>query len=238
MRNRTRLFNLVKGQPRFEVTNLVDAGPAQMYLYDEISWFGVNASDFVAELLSLGGRDVDLHVNSPGGDVFDGLAILNTIRAYPGRVVAYVDGIAASAASFLVMGADEVVMQPNTELMIHDAWGMCLGNSADMRDMAERLDKVSDNIASIYAEKANGDVTEWRNRMRDEVWYSPDEALNAGLIDRVGGRAPDDDATLAFDLSKLRNKNSATSKSSKTNDDEFEWFDPSELLGAFEEATK
>ncbi len=221
--------------------NTTDAGPAKMYLYDEISWFGVNASDFVQELTSLAGQDVDLHVNSPGGDVFEGLAILNTLRAHSGRVVAYVDGIAASAASFIVMGADEVVMQPNSELMIHDAWGMCLGNAADMRDMSERLDKVSDNIADIYSRKGGQAPTHWRSEMRAERWYSPDEAVDIGLADRIGGPTTEDGATLAFDLTKLRNARQPVgtpSPISQTKDDEFEWILTSELLGAFEEATR
>ncbi len=245
MRNRARLYNLVGGSPRFETIHNEHGttGPAKLYLYDEISYWGVTAADFVAELSMLGNQDVDLHVNSPGGDVFDGLAILNTLRAYSGRVVAYVDGIAASAASFIVMGADEVVMQPNTELMIHDAWGMCLGNSADMRDMAERLDKVSDNIASIYARRGSDDTATWRERMRAEMWLSPEEAVEYGLADRVGGGVDNASATLAFDLTKLRNKKSDDKSATRQpiaakikDESEFEWFTTADLMGAFEEA--
>lgn len=229
MKQSRRLFNLVKGEARFELKAQTDA-PAQMFLYDEISYWGVMAADFVSELVGLNGADVDLHVNSPGGDVFEGLAMLNSLRAYPGKVTAYVDGIAASAASFLIMGADEVVMQPNTEIMIHDAWGMCLGNSADMIDMAQRLDKVSDNIADVYRGKAGGAVAEWRQRMKDEGWYGPDEALELGLVDRVGTASSQVDN--AFDLSKFKNK-----KTSVAPEPEFDW-DPQEFLRAFEEAWK
>ena len=230
MRNRSRLFNLVSGVPRFEVLN--QAGTAQVYLYDEISWFGITAADFVAEFASLSGQDVDLHVNSPGGDVYEGLAMLNTIRAHTGRVTAYVDGVAASAASFLIMGAAEVVMAPNSELMIHDAWGLCLGNSADMRDTADRLDKVSDNIADIYARKSGGTAEQWREHMRAELWMSHDEAVTYGLADRVGSATSDSTEPLAYDLAKLRNhKPSATAV-----EPSFEWATPAELLGAFEEA--
>ncbi len=205
MRDRRRIFNLVGGEPRFEVKNHA-SGRAQVYLYDEISWFGVTAVDFVAELSELGGQDFDLHVSSPGGDVFEGLAMLTSLRASPGQVTAYVDGVAASAASFILMGADEVVMNRNTELMIHDAWGMCLGNASDMRDMAGRLDKVSDNIADVYVSKAGKDVGYWRDQMKAEAWFTPAEALDVGLIDRVAGEAPESSGAVAYDLTRFGNR--------------------------------
>lgn len=240
MRNRLRLFNLVKGDARFEIK--AEAPVAQVYLYDEISPWGVQAADFVSELATLGGADFDLHVNSPGGDVFEGLAMLNTLRTYPGQVTAIVDGIAASAASFLIMGADEIVTQPNSEIMIHDAWGLCMGNAADMIDMASRLDKVSDNIADVYAGRGHEDAAVWRERMRQEVWYSAEEAVEVGLADRVGSKLSLVSDSVAYDLSKLRNnKQPATempvaARLAVEEDDEFEWIPTSELLGAFEEA--
>lgn len=201
------MFNLIAGQTRFEAKAEADSVP-RMYLYDEISYFGITATDFVAELLTLGDADFELHVNSPGGDVFEGLAMLNSLRAYPGRVTAIVDGVAASAASFLVMGADEVVMQPNTEMMIHDAWGLCIGNAEDMIDTAGRLNKVSDNIADVYAKRTGSDAAGWRARMRDEEWYSPEEAVSLGLADRVGSGKSSD--ALAFDLTKFKNRGSVS----------------------------
>lgn len=206
MKTNRRLFNLVKGDARFELKAATKTTTATMYLYDEISVFGVTAGDFVAEMSALGGSDFDLHINSPGGDVFDGLAILNTLRAYPGKVTAYVDGIAASAASFILCGADEVIMGRNSELMIHDAWGMCLGNAADMIDMAGRLDKVSDNIADIYAAKGGGPVAGWRSRMKDEAWMSADEAVELGLADKVDGAGQTDANALAYDLTRFKNR--------------------------------
>lgn len=225
MRDRRRLFNLVKGETRFEMKATNDA--AQLYLYDEISFFGVMAADFVSEMSGLSGQDLELHVNSPGGDVFEGLAILNTLRSYPGKVTAVVDGVAASAASFILMGANEVVMQPNTEIMIHDAWGMCLGNSADMVDMAQRLDKVSSNIANIYSGKAGGDDETWRSRMREEAWYGADEAVTVGLADRVETRKTSG-APVAYDLSRISAR--------KVDDKNEEPFDFAGLFNALEEA--
>ncbi len=240
MNNRLRLFNLVKGETRFDIKLAATATErTKVYLYDEISPWGILASDFVRELSGLGNEDIDLHVNSPGGDVFEGLAMLNTIRAYPGHVRAVVDGIAASAASFLIMGADEIVVQPNAEIMIHDAWGMCLGNSSDMIDMAGRLDKVSDNIATVYAGRTKQDAAHWRGEMRAEIWYSAEDAVDVGLADRVGTIGSQVNDSVAYDLTKLGNHKRPAALAVPVDEaEEFEWITTAELLGAFEEATQ
>lgn len=194
-------------KPRAELTpeQPVD-GVATIHLYDPIdSWggdWGVSAKEFSTVLAALPDdvTEIRLHINSPGGEVFEGIAILNALRNHPANVVAVVDGLAASAASFIACGADECVMGRNTQLMIHDAWGICIGAAADMRDLAVRLDQISDNIASVYAAKAGNDIAGWRASMLAETWYSADEAVSAGLADRVDGDKKDD-AKNAFDLS-------------------------------------
>lgn len=185
----------------------LDDRAAVIRLYDPIdSWggeWGVSAKEFVAALDQLPDfiDEIRLHINSPGGDVFDGIAILNALRAHDARVVAVVDGLAASAASFIAAGADELVMARNTELMIHDAWGLCVGNADDMIAMAEMLGRLSDNIASVYADKAGGTVADWRAAMAAETWYTAEEAVAAGLADRVDTRKATGDAKDRFDLS-------------------------------------
>lgn len=164
---------------------------AVVRLYDPIDswgeWWGVSAKEMAAVLDDLPDSvdTVELHINSPGGEVTEGVAILNLLRQHPARVVAIVDGVAASAASFLACAVDELVMAPNSELMIHDAWGLVVGNAEDMRQMADDLDRFSNNIASIYQAKAGGTVDEWRAAMERETWYSAAEAVAAGLADRV-----------------------------------------------------
>lgn len=187
----------------------VEGGVATLRLYEPIdSWggpWGISAKEFVETLDQVAdANEIRLHINSPGGEVWEGIAILNALRNHPARVVAVVDGLAASAASFIASGADEVVMGRNTELMIHDAWGLGIGPAADMRDLADRLDKISDNIASVYAAKAGGTVPSWRAAMLAETWYSADEAVAAGLADRVEGDEPETDARNAFDLSLFK----------------------------------
>lgn len=179
---------------------------AEVYIYDVIdSWWGVNAGDFVRELQDLDVETINLRVNSPGGSVYDGVAIMNALRRHPAKVVATVDGLAASAASFIIQAADEVVMGKNTELMIHDASAICWGNAKDMADTAEILDRLSGTIAGIYAERAGGTPDEWREAMLAETWYSAEEAVKAGLADRVDAgkekSTDNDEATNRFDLS-------------------------------------
>jgi ATP-dependent Clp endopeptidase proteolytic subunit ClpP len=185
-----------------------DGSVATMRLYDPIdSWggyWGVSAKEFVAALDALPAdtAEIQLLINSPGGDVFEGLAILNALRRHSAKVTTVVEGLAASAASFVALGGDEVVMARNAELMVHDAWGVVVGNAEDMAQMATNLNRISDNIASIYADKSGGAVADWRAIMRAETWYSATEAVDAGLADRIDGAAAADAQTKArFDLS-------------------------------------
>lgn len=182
-------------------------GIVTLRIYEPIdSWggsWGISAVEFLDALDSLDQAATDeirLHINSPGGEVWEALAILNSLRDFDAKVTAQVDGIAASAASFIAAAADETVMAPNTQLMIHDAWGLCVGNAADMHSTGDILDAVSDNIASIYAAKAGNATADWRAVMRDEAWYSAQEAVDQGLADRIAGEEPAEDPADTFDL--------------------------------------
>ncbi len=195
-------------------TGTDDTGTAVLRLYDPIdSWggdWGVSAKEFTAALDEIpDATQITLHINSPGGEVYEAVAILNALRNHPASVTAVVDGIAASAASFIAAGADQVVMGQNTQLMIHDAWGICIGAAVDMRSTGDLLDKLSDNIASIYAAKSGTDTAVWRAAMLAETWYSADEAVAAGLADRVEGEPPATEALNRFDLSRFKHSSRA-----------------------------
>jgi ATP-dependent protease ClpP protease subunit len=158
------------------------------------SWWGdsVSAAQFAEDLDEIGKvAQLEVRLNSPGGDMFDGVAIYNTLRNHPAKVTAYVDGLAASAASVIAMGADELVMGTGTQLMIHDAWALSVGNADDMRAQAAVMDQLSDSMADIYADRAGGTAADWRKAMRDEAWYGADEAVEAGLADRIVKREKD-----------------------------------------------
>lgn len=181
----------------YRIENLVDR--AEVWLYDEIGYLGVTAADFVRELNTLAVQRIDLHINSPGGEVFDGIAIYQALKDHPAAVHVQVDGLAASAASFIAMAGDRVVMTRNATMMIHDGHGLCVGNAQDMRDLADLLDRTSDNIADIYAQKAGGEVADWRERMRAETWYTAEEAVKAKLADEIKGVSAE--AQNSWDLS-------------------------------------
>lgn len=168
-----------------------NAGPtnaaAEIYIYDEIGMWGVSASDFVAALRGVASPRINLHLNSPGGDIFDGVAIYNALRNHPSRVVAYVDGLAASAASFIAMAGAEIIVEPSATMMIHNAQGIAIGEAKDMRELADLLDKLTETIAGIYAARSGQPVDEWLAAMGATTWYNATEAVAAGLADRVAG---------------------------------------------------
>lgn len=180
----------------FKVANNADRAEVRIYGAIGSDWDegDVTAARFVDQLKQITAPVIDLHINSPGGLVFDGIAIYSALLNHPARVEVHVDGIAASAASFVAMAGDRVEMEKPAKLMIHDAGGLVIGNAADMRQMADLLDELSDTIAAIYADRAGGDVSRWREAMRAETWYGAAEAVKAGLADAVANdrsSAPD-----------------------------------------------
>jgi ATP-dependent protease ClpP protease subunit len=180
--------------PNLTLASNGDSGPAVLRIYDAIGgWWGITAQE-VAELLDDLGADraLEVRINSPGGDVFEATAIYNLLVDRAGPVDVIVDGLAASAASFISMAGDTVTMNRGTQFMIHDALGLTIGNAGEHRLMAELLDRVSDAVADIYQARAGGSVATWRERMRAETWYSAVEAVDAGLADSHADTADDD----------------------------------------------
>lgn len=173
----------------YEIRNAQRGGEgptyAEIYLYDEIGMWGVSAGDFLAQLNELDVDEIDLHVNSPGGDLFDGVAIYQALVNHRATVYAFVDALAASIASVITMAGDRVTMAPMSRMFIHDAWGVCVGNASDMRTMGERLDDFSSMIAGAYASRAGGTTAQWRKKMQAESWFSPEQAVAEGLADEV-----------------------------------------------------
>lgn len=187
-------------------------GVATLRLYDYIDgeggYWGISADELADALDNIEGtvERIDLRINSGGGAVWDGLAILNQLRTREEPIRAIVDGVAASAASFIAVACDEVVMMPNSRMMIHNAMGICFGQAVDMREYAAFLEDSSANIAEIYSTKSGTSTEEWCTLM-DSVgligqWYSAQEAVDAKLADSVwqstkGDAAPDDKAPVA-----------------------------------------
>lgn len=184
-------------RPELKVTAQAEGQPAELLIYDEIGFWGIWAVDVAAALSTLSGP-LHVRINSPGGDVFDGIAIYNMLADYPDTVTVTVDGLAASAASFIAQSGDHIVMNRASQMMIHDAAGGCRGHAADMKAMAALLDMISSTIAGIYASRAGGDANDWREAMLVDggfgTWYTAEQAVAAGLADElVAAAVPDRD---------------------------------------------
>jgi ATP-dependent Clp protease protease subunit len=175
----------------------------EIVIYDEIGAFGIPAKAFLDELKALGSvAELTVRVNSPGGSVFDGVAIYNALKRHDARVTVWIDGIAASIASVIAMAGDEVVMPENAMLMLHDPSALVLGTATDMRAMAGALDKMKAGMVAAYRDKSGRSDPEIEALMRDETWLSAQEAVAFGLADRV-----EQPVRMAahFDLSRFRN---------------------------------
>jgi ATP-dependent Clp endopeptidase proteolytic subunit ClpP len=161
-------------------------GVAELSIYDEIGSYGVPAKAFIDEMKSLGDiSELTLRINSPGGSVFDGIAIYNALKRHPAKVIVTVEGLAASIASVILCAGDEVIMPKNALIMIHDPSAVVMGSARDMRSMAEALDKMRDGLVSAYHDKTGRDqpdITDW---MAKETWFDAEEALEAGFADLI-----------------------------------------------------
>lgn len=189
----------------YKIQNL-GGNAADVWIYDEIGGWGITAQDLVSELAGLNVSDITVHVNSPGGDVFQGIAIMNALRDHPAKVTVKVDALAASIASVIAQAGNTVIMGRNSMMMIHNASGYAMGEADDLRKMADLLDSTTANIASIYHERAGGTVKQWLAVMKDETWYSAEEAVVAGLADEVAPLPTEREAhqqAAKFDLSNF-----------------------------------
>lgn len=163
------------------------AQEATLYLYDEISadW-GIGAKDVISALAQAADAPVlHIRINSPGGSVFEGQAICEAIRRFEGKTIAHIDSLAASAASSIAIACDEVEISPGAFYMIHNASGMVWGDKADMRSMADVLEKIESAILAGYANKTGKDMAELVAWMDAETWFTADEAVANGFADRI-----------------------------------------------------
>lgn len=158
---------------------------ADIYIYEDIgeSWYGgVTAKSFSEELKSIGNvEQLDIYINSPGGNVFDGVAIYNQIVRFDAKKTVHIDGIAASIASIIAMAGDDINIAENAMVMIHNPWGVAIGSASEMRKAADSLDKVRQTLVDTYIARTGqtaGQIGEW---MDAETWMSADEAVTRGF---------------------------------------------------------
>lgn len=158
---------------------------AVVRIYDEIWSLGVNALDLSADLDGITAPVIRVEINSPGGNVFDGIAIYNALRTHPAKIVTRVDGIAASIASVIAQAGDHRIMVDSSQMMIHNAWGMVVGNKTDLEDMASILEQQDAVIAGIYAANSDKDADHFLGLMNAETWLTAERAVEEGLADEV-----------------------------------------------------
>jgi ATP-dependent protease ClpP protease subunit len=200
--------NRRQAAPRALETNGEDT---TIYIYDAIVsdeataewWGGVSAQALVPQIRSINGGTLHLRINSPGGDVFAAQAIVAAIRDTGAKVIAHIDGLAASAATVIASAADEVEISDGAMYMIHCAWTFAIGNSADLTATAALLDKTDGVIASQYAKRNGKGADEMKALMDAETWFTAQETVDAGLADRISGNAPK--AQASWDLSAYAN---------------------------------
>lgn len=167
-----------------------NSASATIYIYDQIGqdfWGeGIGASDFVSDLNDLGAvSEINLHINSPGGSIFDGVAIYNSLVNHSAKVNVKIDGLAASIASVIAMAGDHIEIAENGMMMIHDPWNMVMGGSEDMRKEADLLDQLKNSIVGTYARRTERDRGELGQMMTDETWMDGLESVAEGFADDV-----------------------------------------------------
>jgi ATP-dependent Clp protease, protease subunit len=162
----------------------------EIYIYEEIGagWYGgITAKSFAETMKELGNVSaLDIYINSPGGSVFDGIAIYNQIKRFNGEKVVHIDGIAASIASVIAMAGDKIRIADNGMMMIHDPWSVAFGTADEMRKMADSLDKVRDTILDTYVLATGGDRADISDLMAAETWLSADESVEKGFATEKG----------------------------------------------------
>lgn len=185
---RNNLIKNLKLNPKSDANYSIKNGDdeATIYVYDVIDdYYGVSAEQFVKDLNEIDAKTVNIRINSPGGDVFGARAMQTAMMQSEKTIVAHVDGVAASAATFLAMGADEIRMTDGAFFMIHNAWTLAIGNAQEMRELADFLDKVDGSIANDYAKKTGENLEDVKALMSAETWFTAAEAKDIGLVDEI-----------------------------------------------------
>lgn len=204
LRSVRRMSNLAGSLPGwYSIRN--QSGLNVVSIYDEIGFLGVPAGQFLDELSAVKG-DIELHLNSPGGDIWDGLTIYNRLKQRKDTISVVIDGLAASAASFIAQAASpgKLEMAPHSQMMIHNGFGMAIGDANDMRKMADLLESTTAEIAGVYADRTGKPASHWLALMAQETWFKDHEAVAEGLADRITGQ--DDRPGNRWDLSVYRNQ--------------------------------
>ena len=184
----------------YTIKALAGSDRAEVSILSEIGYWGVNAKQFLEEFRAIQAPNVDLYINSPGGSVFEAVAMFNGMRATGKNITVHVLGIAASAASYIAMVGDRVVMPSNTMMFLHNPINAVYGNAEDMRDMADVLDKIGASLTATYARRFKGEAAVLDELMAAESYLTAAECLEYGFCDEVTAEIT---ATALFDVERL-----------------------------------
>ena len=192
----------------FQVKNEIDNEVAEMYLYGTIReaypWEDedecISANRVLNALKEVGEKDIDIHINSGGGDVFESIAIHNTLKQHKGKVNIIVDALAGSGASVIAMAGDTVKMFDSSMMMIHKAWTVAMGNSDDLRKQADDLEKIDSSVQATYEKRFVGTTEELEELISDESWLTADECKVFGLCDDEITQEPKTQANIKKNL--------------------------------------
>lgn len=187
------------------VTNNV----AKITIYGDIgeSWWddsSTSASDIETALKTIDATEIHVHINSLGGDVFDGIAIYNNLKNHDAKIIVHVDGIAASAASLITMAGDEVIMNTGAMLMIHEASTWAWGTKTEIQKTLNALEGIDKSIADIYMIRFKGEKTDVEALINAETWFTAEEAVELGFADSISEVVPEEDTTI-LDPEEIKN---------------------------------
>lgn len=182
-------MDIPKINKKFEVFNKTENEEADLYMYGSISayaWYdGISSKQVKDTLQSVSAKTINVHINSPGGDVFESIAIHNLLKNHSAKIHVHIDGLAASGASVIAMAADKIIMPKNAMVMIHKAWTYAAGNSDALRKTADRLDKIDSAVTESYKSRFVGEQEELEKLLADETWLTAEECLALGFADEL-----------------------------------------------------
>ena len=189
-----KLNELMKKNPienKLEIKNEAE-GTIELFMYGTVG-YSVYLNGIKYALGDVVGNEINVHINSYGGDLFEGIAIKNFLLNRPEKINVYIDGIAASAASVIAMAGDHIVMPSDAQMMIHNPWTYTMGNAKELRKTADDLDKAQTSLEKSYLNRFKGTEDELKTLLDEETYLTADEAVLFGLADKIDGQAADDD---------------------------------------------
>jgi ATP-dependent Clp endopeptidase proteolytic subunit ClpP len=169
----------------YKIVNSGDEGDPEILIYDYIGWPYNDPRDLIESLAGMSPKSVTIRINSPGGDVFDAMAIFNAMESYKGKIITRIESLAASAASIIALAGKEIQAYKNSMYMIHNPWMVALGDQNELRDSANLLEKIAANMIDIYTASSKQGKKKVKTMLDDETWMTAKEAQDLGFVKTI-----------------------------------------------------